>query len=102
MCTHRLKRVHDLCDTAESRIAGVEWSIERLTGRWNDILIQAEPVNVRATSCPWRSIEHELSTFAVDIGISLKLSLEGFNESIEDLSSERVQPIVLGGIEGIQ
>ena len=87
---HRLERVHDLCYTAEGRVAGIEWSIERLTGRWNHILIEAEPVDVRTTRCPWRSIEHELGTFTVHIGVSLELGFEGLNESVEDLSGEWV------------
>ena len=42
--THRNKSVHDLSGTAFGRIRCVVGSIKRLSSRWNDILVEPEPV----------------------------------------------------------
>lgn len=77
--THDQKCIHDFCDASKGWIARIQWRVERLTRRGNDILVKTEPVDVGTTDGPSLAIEHQRGVTASDIRVRYETDRGGLH-----------------------
>lgn len=77
--THDQKRVHDFRDASEGWIARIQWRVERLTCRGDDVLIKTEPVNVGTADGPSLAIEHQRGVTTSDARVRYETDRGGLH-----------------------